>query len=260
LLNNYNPGYFGNGSVDTTDTFAIPPTKQRSIGDVLLEGQVSFRWYGEGFAQYAANPSDPANVYCNICNGFQYQTSIMANAAVRDEVLRDASNLYDDLRTGILPAVSFVKPGGINDGHPTSSKWNLFEDFTKKVLYELKRNPRLWRTTAVFITVDEGGGYWDSGYIQPLDFFGDGPRIPLIAVSPYARGGRIVHSYNDHASIVKFIERNWGLKPLTDRSRDNLPNPKMQDDNPYVPRNMPAVGDLFDMFDFDDRDHDHDHD
>ena len=60
-----------------------------------------------------------------------------------------------------------------------------------------------------------------------------------------------MHSYNDHASVVKFIERNWGLKPLTERSRDNLPNPKMDEDNIYVPKNMPAVGDLFDMFDFD---------
>jgi phospholipase C len=51
--------------------------------------------------------------------------------------------------------------------------------------------------------------------------------------------------------VVKFIERNWALKPLADRSRDNLPNPKMQDDNTYAPRNMPAVGDLFDMSDFD---------
>ena len=59
-----------------------------------------------------------------------------------------------------------------------------------------------------------------------------------------------MHSYNDHASIVKFIERNWGLDPLTCRSRDNLPNPKMNPSNPYVPTNMPAVGDLFDMFDF----------
>ena len=75
-------------------------------------------------------------------------------------------------------------------------------------------------------------------------------RIPLIVVSPFARGGRVVHSYNDHASVVKFIERNWGLAPLSHRSRDNLPNPRMDDDNPYVPRNMPAVGDLFDMFDF----------
>ena len=82
----------------------------------------------------------------------------------------------------------------------------------------------------------------------------------MLVVSPFSRGGKVVHSYNDHASVVKFIERNWGLKPLTDRSRDNLPNPKMHDDNPYVPRNMPAVGDLFDMFDFDNDDHDHDRD
>jgi phospholipase C len=49
---------------------------------------------------------------------------------------------------------------------------------------------------------------------------------------------------------VKFIERNWGLKPLTQRSRDNLPNPKTTADNPYVPTNMPAIGDLSDMFRF----------
>jgi phospholipase C len=70
-------------------------------------------------------------------------------------------------------------------------------------------------------------------------------------VSPLSRGGRVVHSYNDHASLVKFIERNWGLNPLTVRSRDNLPNPHMAHDHAYVPANMPAVGDLFDMFDFD---------
>ena len=61
----------------------------------------------------------------------------------------------------------------------------------------------------------------------------------------------MVHSYADHASILKFIERNWGLQPLTSRSRDNLPNPVSAVGNPYVPLNMPAIGDLFDMFDFD---------
>jgi len=59
-----------------------------------------------------------------------------------------------------------------------------------------------------------------------------------------------VHSYGDHASVLKFIERNWGLDPLTSRSRDNLPNPLMLPTNRYVPSNMPAVSDLFDMFDF----------
>jgi hypothetical protein len=51
--------------------------------------------------------------------------------------------------------------------------------------------------------------YYDSGYIQPLDFFGDGTRIPLIIVSPFAQGGHVSHSYSDHVSLVKFIERNW---------------------------------------------------
>src|SRR5262249_24158320 len=88
------------------------------------------------------------------------------------------------------------------------------------------------------------------GFFQPIDFFGDGPRIPFLVVSPHARGGRVVHTYQDHASVLKFIERNWNLKPLTNRSRDNLPKPTMSAANPYVPLNMPAVADLFDMFNF----------
>src|SRR5262249_16139096 len=111
-------------------------------------------------------------------------------------------------------------------------------------------NPQLKATTVVLITFDEGGGYYDSGFIQPIDYFGDGPRIPLIAVSPFSKGGRIVHSYTDHVSILKFIERNWRLEPLTSPSPDTLANAGRRHDNPYVPTNMPAIGDLFDMFEF----------
>jgi phospholipase C len=254
LLNNYNPGYFGDGTVDTTDTFTIPPSPVRSIADALLEKNISWRYYGEGWNQYVKNPQDPTNVYCNICNPFQYSTSIMTNAAVRQAHLKDTLDLDSDIQNGNLPAVAYVKPGALNDGHPTSSKFDIFEAFTKKILNELRDNPKLAASTAVFITVDEGGGYWDSGYIQPLDFFGDGTRIPLIVVSPFSRGGRIAHSYGDHASIIKFIEKNWGLAPLTGRSRDNLPNPVATRQNPYVPTNAPAISDLMDMFAFDSQD------
>jgi phospholipase C len=120
----------------------------------------------------------------------------------------------------------------------------------QKVLDTVGSNPELKAETALLITFDEGGGYYDSGFIQPLDFFGDGPRTPLIAVSPFSKGGRVVHSYTDHVSILKFIERNWRIPPLTSRSRDNLPNPHPGRDDPYVPANSPAIGDLFDMFDF----------
>jgi phospholipase C len=58
------------------------------------------------------------------------------------------------------------------------------------------------------------------------------------------------HAYGDHASLLKFIETNWGLKPLSTSSRDNLPNPVSSSNNPYVPTNSPAVGDLMTMFDF----------
>ena len=65
-----------------------------------------------------------------------------------------------------------------------------------------------------------------------------------------AKPGHISHSYTDHVSILKFIEANWKLSPLTSRSRDNFPNPKTSRSNPYVPTNSPALGDLMDLFNF----------
>ncbi|MDN7179579.1 alkaline phosphatase family protein [Caballeronia sp. SEWSISQ10-4 2] len=255
LLNNYNPGYNGDGSVNTT-TFTIPPSPVRTIGDTLLEKNVSWKYYGEGWNTFVAK--SPTSVYCNICNPFLYETNIMTNPAIVKAHLQDTSDLYTDIANGTLPAVSFVKPGGLLDGHPESSKFGLYEGFVHKLIDTVQQNPKLWASTAIFVTTDEGGGYYDSGYIQPVDFFGDGPRIPMIVVSPFSRGGRVVHDYSDHASLVKFIERNWRLNPITDRSRDNLPNPVQLASNPYVPTNQPAIGDLFSSFRFDtDGDHDH---
>jgi phospholipase C len=74
--------------------------------------------------------------------------------------------------------------------------------------------------------------------------------MPMLVISPFSTGGHVVHSYNDQASVLKFIERNWHLGRISPRSRDNLANPIMDQENPWVPVNMPAIGDLFDMFDF----------
>jgi phospholipase C len=179
----------------------------------------------------------------------------MTNAQIRNNNLKDTTDLYSDIAAGTLPAVSFVKPSGWVDGHPASSKWNLYEGFVKKVVDAVQSNKELWESTAIFITTDEGGGYYDSGYVQALDFFGDGTRIPMIAVSKYTKPGHISHQYTDHVSVLKFIERNWNLPTVSGRSRDNLPNPKVEWDNPYVPTNTPAIGDLFDLFNFGSDDH-----
>ncbi|SIT43835.1 Phosphoesterase [Paraburkholderia ribeironis] len=260
LLNNYNPGYNGDGSVNTSSAFTIPPSPVRTIADSLLAKNISWKYYGEGWKTFVSNL--PTSVYCNICNPFLYETAIMSNPALVAAHLQDTTDLYSDITAGTLPAVSFVKPGGLLDGHPESSKFGLYEAFVHKIIDAVQANPALWASTAILITTDEGGGYYDSGYIQPVDFFGDGPRIPLIVVSPYSRGGRVVHEYSDHASIVKFIDRNWALSPITQRSRDNLPNPVQLSGNPYVPVNAPAISDLFDSFRFgrDQDDHDNDND
>jgi phospholipase C len=260
VLNNTNPGFLPNGMVDTSGismATSIPPSSVRTIGDALNEKSISWAYYGGAYnaaVNLANGSTDPADqvgkTYCPICNFESYASSIMGDPAQRTAHIKDATDFYAAVGDGSLPAVSFVKPDGLLDGHPASSKVDLLEGMLQKILDTLDANPELKADTAVFITFDEGGGYYDSGFLQPLDFFGDGPRIPLVVVSPYSTGGHVVHSYTDHVSILKFIERNWHLLPLTGRSRDNLPNPRPDRDNPYVPVNSPAIGDLFDMFDF----------
>jgi phospholipase C len=174
----------------------------------------------------------------------------MTKEDVRTSHIFDTTELYEDIKNGTLPEVSFVKPSGWVDGHPASSKWDLYEGFVKKIVDAVQANKDLWDTTAIFITTDEGGGYYDSGYVQPLDFFGDGTRIPLIAVSKFTKPGHISHSYADHVSVLKFIEHNWFLGTISGRSRDNLANPISKADNPYVPTNSPAISDLMDLFSF----------
>jgi phospholipase C len=255
LLNNYNPGFVGDGSLDSQYTqFSIPPVAQAHIGDVLSAANISYTYFGEGWNLYVSDPTgaDPYDRYCNICNPFQYASDIMTNPAEREAHIKDTLELYEDLADGNLPSVSVVKPSGFTDGHPSSSKLDLFEGFVKDIITKLQANNSLWANTAVFITFDEGGGYYDSGYIQPVDFFGDGTRIPLIIVSPYATGGIVNHSYGDHVSLIKFIERNWGLPTISTRSRDNFPNPTVAN-NPYAPTNSPALDDLFDAFAFPDK-------
>jgi len=262
MINNDSPGFLPDGTVDTAGISkgaSVPPINVRTVGEALNEKSVSWAYYGGAYnaaveLQHNPGSTNPAVLvgaaYCNICNFESYATAIMGDSAQRGAHIKDTTDFFAAIDDGTLPSVAYVKPDGLLDGHPASSKFDLFEAMTKKIVDRLNANPELKATTALMITMDEGGGYYDSGYIQPLDFFGDGPRIPLIIVSPFTRGGHINHTYTDHVSILKFIERNWGLKPLTKRSRDNFPNPVSTQDNPYVPLNSPAIGDLFDMFHF----------
>jgi phospholipase C len=244
LLNNYNPGYNVDGSLNTS-TFTVPPQKSMvTIGDELSSRGITWGYFGEGFDNGHPGPN-----YCGICDPMQYASSVMTNPAKRANIEHGLNDFDAEATSGTLPAVTFLKPGD-DDGHPGYSTLAAFEQFTTHAVEEVQNNPDLWKNTAIFVTFDEGGGYYDSGYVQPVSFFGDGTRVPMVVVSPFAKPGYISHSYTDHVSILKFIERNWNLSPLTSRSLDNLPDPVARTSDPYVPDNRPAIGDLFDFFDF----------
>jgi acid phosphatase len=242
LLNNYNAGYNIDGTVNTAP-FTVPPQKTDypTIGDALSAHHISWGYFGEGYSGGQVDAS-----YCGICDPMQYASSIMTNPALRANVQHGLGDLLSEAAAGTLPTVSFLKPGDA-DGHPAYSTLAAFEAFTAHAISAVQANTALWKSTAIFVTYDEGGGYYDSGYIQPVSFFGDGPRVPMIVVSPYAKRGAVDHTYTDHVSVLKFIEANWRLSPLSAVSEDNLPDATP---GAYVPRARPAIGNLMTTFDF----------
>jgi phospholipase C len=266
LVNNYNM-YWNQTSAAPralgAQQFTLPPQSLPTIADVMTKHGVSWKYYS------ADRGNDPTvfatavdgvpllfHSYCGICDPLTGFLSIMKNPS-EEAKLQNYGAFLNDVKNNTLPSVSFVRPFEALAGHPADSTTDLYEQFLKELIAKVQANSSLWSSTAIFITTDEGGGYYDSGYIQPVDFFGDGTRIPFIVVSPYAKKGHVDHTYYDHVSMLKFIEKNWNLPKISDRSRDNLPNPKIDDDNDYRPNNRPAIGDLMNLFTFN---HDDDHD
>ena len=283
LVNNYNPPYAVDGTPQAlgATTYTYPPQTVPTIGEKLYANNVSFKWYTGGRdtadvtsdalyplvrAQVAANPAlagapsyiidayaVPATqpyLYNSIGDPMNASSVVQANAGLKAN-LKGLATLKADVTNNTLPAVSFVVPKNLSSGHPGYSIPGAYEAFLQGLISQVQSNPTLWANTAIIVTTDEGGGYFDSGYIQNVDFFGDGPRIPLLVVSPFTTAGNVDHTYHDHASILKFIERNWQINtPLSSRSRDRLPNPVRDPNNPYRPANEPAIGDLMTLFTF----------
>jgi phospholipase C len=161
-------------------TIARPPTTVAAMPLSAFSSAVNL-------ANGSTNLLDTVGLaYCSLCNFASYVSSIMGDSKQRMAHIKDATDFFAEVSNGTLPAVSFVKPDGLVDGHAATSKVDLFERMLQNILETLNANPELKAKTALFITFDEGGGYYDSGFIQPLDFFGDGPRIPLVVVSPAA--------------------------------------------------------------------------
>ena len=244
LVNNYSQPYNFKGEKKSPadDQPVATPQSQLNIGAQLEKAGISWKWYHGGRQGKGLKKGD----YASDTDPLTFFTSVMETSLIQK--LQGDDGFFADVDK-TLPAVSFISPPVTQTGHPHYGSPALFEEYVKRVIEKVQSNSKVWEKTAILVTYDEGGGYYDSGYIQPIDFFGDGTRVPLMVISPWAKKGHVEHTYYDHASIHKFIQKNWGLKPLSTRTRDNLPNPTHTKDA-YVPDNRPAIGDLFGMFNF----------
>ena len=129
------------------------------------------------------------------------------------------SQFVTDAQNGNLPAVSWLVTGA-NSEHPPSSSCQG-ENWTVQQLNALMQGAN-WNSSAVFITWDDFGGFYDHMPPPKADAFGFGPRVPLLIISPFAKKGLISHTNYEFSSFLAFAEKRFKLQPLT--ARDTLAN------------------------------------
>jgi phospholipase C len=126
----------------------------------------------------------------------------------------DLEQYYTDLEAGTLPAVAYLVPSG-NSEHPPG-RVSAGQHFVVSLLQALLRSDA-WPSSAFLLTYDDWGGWYDHVPPPQVDAYDYGFRVPALLVSPYARRGHVEHAVLDFTSILRFIEDNWGLKPLAER-------------------------------------------
>jgi phospholipase C len=128
-----------------------------------------------------------------------------------------------DVARGALPAVSWLIPDFAQSEHPTGFAGQTGgvsvcegENWTVQQINAVMQSPA-WPTTAIVVTWDDFGGFYDHMTPPWVDGYGFGPRVPLIVISPYTKEGIVSHTIYEFASIVQFIEVRFNLKPLGHR-------------------------------------------
>ncbi len=134
-----------------------------------------------------------------------------------DQHFFPVDNVVQDIEAGRLPPVTWITPRFELSEHP---EYNFChgENWTTHVVDAIMRSP-MWKDTAIFITWDDYGGFYDHVPPRRVDRFGFGIRVPFLMISPYAKQGYIDHSLGEFSSVLRFIEDNWGLSQLTKRDR-----------------------------------------
>jgi phospholipase C len=157
--------------------------------------------------------------------------------------IRPLSSYFTAARTGNLPSVSWITPSGDNSEHPPASV-HQGQAYVTAIINAAMRGPG-WNSTAIFLTWDDWGGFYDHAVPPAADQNGYGLRVPGLVISPYARKGLIDHQTLSSDAYLKFIEDDFlGGARLNPRT-DHRPGPP-----PDVRENLPLLGNLTADFNF----------
>jgi phospholipase C len=129
------------------------------------------------------------------------------------------TEFIQDIERGELPSVSWLTPSFALSDHPPASICKG-ENWLVEQLNSLGSSP-YWDSTAVVLTWDDFGGFYDHVAPPHVDIYGLGPRVPTIVSSPFAKRGAIDHDLMEFSSVLRFIEQVFGLPALTDRDRNS---------------------------------------
>jgi phospholipase C len=130
-----------------------------------------------------------------------------------------AEEFIPDLKAGNLPSVSWVTPPFALSDHPPQSVCRG-ENWTVNLINAIMQSPD-WSSTAIVLTWDDFGGFYDHVPPPHVDMYGLGPRVPTIIISPYARPGYVDHTTYEFASVLRFIETIFDVPPLTSRDANS---------------------------------------
>jgi phospholipase C len=197
---------------------SVPPSglKITTIFDRLQQAGVSWKFYVQNYnpsityqtLPRLANPNRASQViWCPLLDIPRFVNT----PSLRKHIV-DLSQYYSDLRNGTLPAVAFVAPSGASE-HPPGSL-GTGQRFVRGLVNSLMAS-QTWHDSAFMLAYDDWGGWYDH-VIPPLrGGHRDGFRVPALIVSPYARQHYVDHTNLDFTSMLKFIEQNWKIRPLT---------------------------------------------
>jgi phospholipase C len=196
-----------------------------TIATLLQNSSASWKYYDYALSTYGRAINAPtgagiAGSAFDFWNPFASQ-AVSYTPAMKPHFVA-SSSFFTDAAAGNLPNVSWVLPTFNNSDHPPSNI-NNGEAWVDSIVNAVETSPD-WNSSAIFITWDDYGGYYDNVPPPPLDANGVSFRAPLLVISPYAREGYISHQFTYFESLLHFIEWRYHLPSLTSRDK-NAPLP-----------------------------------